>query len=132
MVLLLRLINRLTELVDKQRLPIRYKTYNSYDVVWLCAQCHDTYETLANILKNQISIEFEYVDLVPKYLTDYQLKRIRESARALKFHSNQMPDHAIDKHRQTLMEHLQSDDLVDQTIDQLADVDILKVNQRDY
>lgn len=71
--------------------PKEHKNHNCYDVMLLCLNCHSEYENYAQKLKKELAEKYQ-CPLQGKGMDyDKEKSRIRNLARALFFHKNQIP-----------------------------------------
>lgn len=64
----------------RRYMPDEYKTHNPYDIMILCVKCHSDYEKVADILKSELSVQYNVpeVDMVDGYPQNYKtLQKIR-------------------------------------------------------
>lgn len=96
--------------------PVEMKRHLSHDILPMCIECHDEYETYATQLKKEIEHEYETPVLETDVIRDLRLPRLISHSNALQNCRDQIPPERIQELERTVMDYLGKRTLTDEDI----------------
>jgi hypothetical protein len=109
-------------------LPLEYKEANSHDIVTIIDEKHYAYERHADKLKVEIAKKYD-APIEGKRMVDHKFFYALKSARALKDHSESMPNKKIDEHKQIIRNYTGQKRVTQKVINDLCAADFKEASK---